>query len=496
MIKVLICIDTLTGGGAERQLIEYLKKINCYLFDITLVLIHYEGIYVKEIPEFVRCISAIDFYKDPSVSEIKYDVEIAFLEGESVKFVAHRKTSSYKIAWIHINLYEYNWSKRFFNSLDDQELNYNQMDHIVFVSENCRNGFLKLFTYPKTHTSVIHNQMDIMNIINLSEAYVVPKSKFTICAVGRLSSEKNFGLLISSVHKLINEGYDLKLWIIGEGCEEKYINELINDLDISNHVELLGFIKNPYPYMLAADIIVSTSYVEGWPLVLYEALCLKKTIIATHSGGSDEILEYGKYGMLVDNNVENVADGIKTFFNEPHKMIELQTEISVKLQYMNIYNTIIRIETLLLNASRKRKEGYGMDGFMKKTIELFEESRLSGDNDKEYQAEELLNKCLNACKSWMPISYYSGLCGVAYGIEYLIKNSFFEGNSDEILEELDSHICLVVCDSRYLRAANIDEMKGVIKYLKYRIQNKSKNVVKFKKCVYVIEGYIRKNLCE
>ena len=77
-IRILFCIDTLGGGGAEKLLIDILKR-----FDYELLVLFEEGIYFADIPEEVSWF----FPGSEKVKNRFYDIEIAFLEGLAVNIL-------------------------------------------------------------------------------------------------------------------------------------------------------------------------------------------------------------------------------------------------------------------------------------------------------------------------------------------------------------------------------------------------------------------------
>jgi len=93
---------------------------------------------------------------------------------------------------------------------------------------------------------------------------------------------------------------NIELVIIGKGENRDQLEEYIQYNNLKNNVKLLGYKKNPFPYIKQADIFILTSKFEGSPNVLVEALFLKKHVISTDCPtGPKEILGRGKYGDLV-----------------------------------------------------------------------------------------------------------------------------------------------------------------------------------------------------
>src|SRR5690606_20829656 len=80
---------------------------------------------------------------------------------------------------------------------------------------------------------------------------------------------------------------------------------------LSDEVTLVGFRENPYPFIRLADIFVLSSYYEGYPMVVTEALVLEKVILSTNVSGVQEMLKQGLYGYIVDNNTESIYSGLR-----------------------------------------------------------------------------------------------------------------------------------------------------------------------------------------
>jgi len=118
-------------------------------------------------------------------------------------------------------------------------------------------------------------------------------------AVGRLTEQKAFDVLIRAF-SYVRKNHPAHLLILGEGEERPALESLIRQLGLEQDVNLMGFVQNPYPYIVHASLFVLPSKWEGLPTVLVEALYLGTPIIATDCpGGSREILKDGQFGRLV-----------------------------------------------------------------------------------------------------------------------------------------------------------------------------------------------------
>ena len=109
----------------------------------------------------------------------------------------------------------------------------------------------------------------------------------------------------------------------------------------------LGFKSNPYPYIAASDLFLSTSMTEGYPLVICEALCLGKPIIATAVSGSKEILADSEYGLLSEEDDDSLLkntlrmitnNSLREYYS--NRAVEKSLDFDVQSTVDNIYKFI------------------------------------------------------------------------------------------------------------------------------------------------------------
>lgn len=119
-----------------------------------------------------------------------------------------------------------------------------------------------------------------------------------LISVGRLSEQKNLVLLISSLAKLADARYQLK--IAGEGPLRESLQQLANDKGISAHIEFLGNVSNVDELLYEADVFVMSSAWEGLPIAQIEATLSGLPVIVTNVGGCAEIVHKTCNGIVVD----------------------------------------------------------------------------------------------------------------------------------------------------------------------------------------------------
>ncbi len=335
--KILFMIGTLLGGGAEKVLTNIVKYINKEEFDITVQTVFDQGVYIDEVKKYVNyktifktvafnqqeaeelikkytylnTLSAREFSKE--VIHEEYDVEVAFLEDQSTKIIAYSPNKkARKIAWVHSDLYTDNNAKYLFNNFEEQKYCYSIYDEIICVSETAKEGFIKTFDINQ-NVSVIYNPIDADDILKKSQESIDEieiNQKFKMVAVGRLIPLKGYERLLKIHQRLIQEGFDYELWIIGEGVQKEQLQQFIIDNRLEESIKLLGFKKNPYKYMKCCDLFICSSYVEGYSSVIAEALVLGIPVISTECSGARELLGNNVYGVVTENNDESLYQGI------------------------------------------------------------------------------------------------------------------------------------------------------------------------------------------
>ncbi|MDE5888660.1 MAG: glycosyltransferase, partial [Bacilli bacterium] len=138
-------------------------------------------------------------------------------------------------------------------------------------------------------------------------------------------------LRLLDVHKkLINDGFDHNIYIVGDGPQREELEEKIKKYGVESTFNLLGKRENPYPYIKAADYFMLMSYYEGYPMVLLEGKALNKYILMTDSAARETLIGYND-SMIVKNNEKGIYEGIKELIEKKPKALKKNKDMNKEI---------------------------------------------------------------------------------------------------------------------------------------------------------------------
>ena len=130
-----------------------------------------------------------------------------------------------------------------------------------------------------------------------------------LISVGRLESVKNYQMLLQAFSTLKQDKISFHGVIVGDGSLLSELKELATSLDIDDSVHFLGFRNDIYELLTEADLFLLTSIMEGFGVVLLEAMAAHTPVVVTQAGGMQEIVKLANngYDVPVDDIVQFVA---------------------------------------------------------------------------------------------------------------------------------------------------------------------------------------------
>ncbi|MEL0537487.1 glycosyltransferase [Staphylococcus debuckii] len=217
---------------------------------------------------------------------------------------------------------------------------YYKFDYLVSVSEETCKINIKELTKPNTKEKFVsamntinlpkiqhlltedtdffmHKGQQVLAIQKDNEIVSVPfnENDYKVMAMGRLSPEKGFDILINGFRGIVKDHPTARLYILGDGPLRKALEDMIKRLKLEDNVFLVGQKGNPFNIMKRCNLFALTSHYEGQSMVLLEALTVGTHALASDIPANRYVLKAGDYGMLTENTPELVEENIRKFIN-------------------------------------------------------------------------------------------------------------------------------------------------------------------------------------
>lgn len=159
-------------------------------------------------------------------------------------------------------------------------------------------------SHTKLKKSILCNNVDIKCII-----------------VGNINPQKGLEDAIYAVNELIHKKVSIHLYIIGNDSNKKYkiyLQNLIVQYGLENHITFLGYVDNPFPLIQCVDIVLVCSRNEAFGRTTIEAMRASKPVIGSKSGGIIELIRPGFNGFLYEpGNYNELAEKILYLYKNP-----------------------------------------------------------------------------------------------------------------------------------------------------------------------------------
>lgn len=357
--KIFFLLSSMNVGGVEKAFLSMLPYIPEDKYEIHLGLLNMKGGYLEDIPNHI-IIHNIDCYgqykeiinepplhivknelsrghfisafiqlflyihfkitksrillyryilRHEPVFPISFDMAIAYAGPSQAidYYITEKINAKKKCGWIHFDVAKFGIDKGMTRAL------YSIYDRIFIVSQTGKEKFDSIFPELRNKTEVFYNIVSSSQVNKLADIAPSFTDTFTgkrILTVGRITGEKGHDVAIRALKILIDKGYDVKWYFVGDGNNRKYCETLSQELKIQNHVVFLGLEKNPYGYMRDCDVYVQPSRHEGYCITLAEAKVFGNPIVATDFVGAKEQLASRSNGIVTGFTESEIATGI------------------------------------------------------------------------------------------------------------------------------------------------------------------------------------------
>jgi|SaaInl8_200m_RNA_FD_contig_81_737479_length_6981_multi_3_in_0_out_0_6 glycosyltransferase involved in cell wall biosynthesis len=377
--KIVIFINSLDGGGAERVVSTLLNNL-VEKYECHLILMENKISY--DLDKRINVISLDELSNKSGIVKLLRLPIVAYKLNKVIKKYNFTQITSFLYRANYVNILAKYLSKHKCliseriapssmyadNSLSSKVSKfliinlYNKADKIIPVSKAIKNDLIENFGI-NAKQKVIYNPYDIEKIEQLSKediSYKIDRQK-SIITVGSLGQRKNHSLLINAFAKIDDKEY--KLYILGKGEEEVNLRNLVIRLGLEERVVFLGFDNNPYKYLSKCNIFIMSSNSEGFPNVLAEAMVCGCSVISTDClSGPREILapnsdinvqleddiELAEYGILSPiKNVEKMKEAMNLIINDESLRKKYQEKAKQRANNFRIEEIIKQYEEIL-----------------------------------------------------------------------------------------------------------------------------------------------------
>jgi glycosyltransferase involved in cell wall biosynthesis len=224
--------------------------------------------------------------------------------------------------WIANNL-----KGRIYNLADKIALRF--FNKIIAVSKTTQRKIVSAFI-PSSRVSVINNALILEDYSVASsnsqfrkELNVDGETKL-IANIGRLSPEKGQFIFLQAAKEILNNNKKIRFILIGIGPEEKKLREYVKTNNMDAFVVFAGFRHDMINIYNSIDLVVQSSYTEGMPNVVLEALLMKVPVIATNVGGTGDIITSGQTGTLIEaGSLNMLVTEIANYLDKPDSYVSM-----------------------------------------------------------------------------------------------------------------------------------------------------------------------------
>lgn len=365
-IKILFMIPSLAEGGAEKVLVNLVNNMNRERFDITLQVLFDGGVNKQFLHSWIKykaCFSHVFrgntkilklfsprfLFKRIIQDDNDYDIIVSYLEGPTARIVSGCRDSKIKlVSWIHVEQHNIKNLSRAFRSEKEAIESYNHFDNTVCVSQYVKNDFIKILNFHKK-CEVLYNTVESDQILKKSTEFVSEieeNNKIKFVAVGTLKESKGYKRLFKIVSRLINERYQIQLFVLGIGPQEQILKEYIIEHNLQDSIILLGYHTNPYKIVAKCNLFICSSFAEGFSTATTEALIVGTPVCTVEVSGMREMLGNSQYGLITENNEESLYEGIKKLLDNPEVLEYYQVKAKERGKQFSTEETVSAVESM------------------------------------------------------------------------------------------------------------------------------------------------------
>lgn len=373
MKKIIIVNNNMKVGGVQKSLYNLLWSVSDQ-YNVTLYLFSRKGEYTDQLPENVRieeCSSLFRFFgisqnecgrgstdywirsilavlcrifgrrfvirialaSQKHLSE-KYDIAISYLQngrtsnlyGGTNEFVLKKIEAEQKIAFLHCDYCHCGANHPANNRL------YYKFDKIAACSEGCRQSFIKALPELADKSATVRNFHRYEKIREMAWGNPVEYEPgfFHVVMVGRLAHEKGVERALQAAAYAAEKSIPIVLHIVGDGKKMPELKQTASLLKLQEHAVFYGEQKNPYRFMVNADLLLITSYHEAAPMVIDEAYALGIPVLTVETTSSREMVTERAGGWVCANSQRGINEALIEVLKQPEILRKTKDDLAKK----------------------------------------------------------------------------------------------------------------------------------------------------------------------
>lgn len=374
MKKIIIVNNNMKVGGVQKSLYNLLWSVSNQ-YDITLYLFSRKGEYMDQLPENVKVVSGRSLFRFWGISQDeckkwssdywlrgmlallcrifgrkfviritlvsqkhlsdKYDVAISYLQngrtsalyGGTNEFVLKKVDAERKIAFLHCDYCHCGANHPANNRL------YYKFDRIAACSEGSRQSFIKALPELEDKSITVRNFHRYEKIKEMAWNNPVKYESgfFHVVVVGRLAHEKAVDRAIRAVAYAAKKTIPVVLHIVGDGKMLPQLKQTAKLLKIQKQTVFYGEQKNPYRFMVNADLLLITSYHEAAPMVIDEAYVLGIPVLTVETTSSREMVIERACGWVCDNSQKGINEALVSVLTQSEELRKKKDDLVKKM---------------------------------------------------------------------------------------------------------------------------------------------------------------------
>ena len=363
-MKVVICVHSLTGGGAERVASLWIRGFSQRGYDVSVILANRNSQLTYSIPSNIpiyylgfNCridiITSIcnklffDFKLNKALKQIKPQLAIGVMYNWGSKLLRYKQKYGFKIIHTEHNAFE---------RPKDSPLS--SMDTFLKFEVNKHMDAVTVLTHAdKTFIGKrLQNVFVLPNPLSLEPLTKICNKKKIILAVGRLDAwyVKGFDLLIKAWSSIQKDAIGWKLRIVGHSSTGNgliFLKSLCKNLQVEDSVEFIDYQINIQPHYSEASVFVLSSRYEGFGMVLIEAMSQGCACIACDFGGRQrEIIRNDTEGIICHtNDVVGLSTSLLAYINNEKSLENIQKQSIERSKEFNLDRIMDVWEKILIS---------------------------------------------------------------------------------------------------------------------------------------------------